>query len=189
MKICFNRTLHFYTFSAKRAHHVRIQGGTDNIVKFSCLLCLPKKNISAFANYISLVGNYDNVLLEHYVKYQIRKQQFDILIFGTGRCNSISLGWRKRLSRHFGLNKPAQVCWGNASHALIHSLYVIRHSTGSQFSCFNTGVICSCNGVRDTNTRGATAVLVRHKPQWHRHDRRESAVVPSLIAVAPRKIV
>ena len=37
--------------------------------------------------------------------------------------------------------------------------------------------------------RGATAVLVRHKPQWHRHDRRGSAVVPSLIAVAPRKIV
>ena len=37
--------------------------------------------------------------------------------------------------------------------------------------------------------RGATAVLVRHKPQCHRHDRRSSAVVPSLIAVAPPKIV
>ena len=37
--------------------------------------------------------------------------------------------------------------------------------------------------------RGATAVLVRHKPQWHRHDRRGSAVVPSLIAVAPPKSV
>ena len=36
--------------------------------------------------------------------------------------------------------------------------------------------------------RGATAVLVRHKPPWHRHDR-DSAVVPSLLAVAPRKIV
>ena len=36
---------------------------------------------------------------------------------------------------------------------------------------------------------GATAVLVRHKPQWHRHDRRGSAVVRSLIAVAPRKTV
>ena len=35
--------------------------------------------------------------------------------------------------------------------------------------------------------RDATAVLVRHKPQWHRHDRRGSAVVPSLIAVAPPK--
>ena len=37
--------------------------------------------------------------------------------------------------------------------------------------------------------RGATAVLVRHKPQWHRHDRRGSAVVPSLIVIAPRKTV
>ena len=36
---------------------------------------------------------------------------------------------------------------------------------------------------------GVTAVLVRHKPQWHLHDRRGSAVVPSLIAVAPRKTV
>ena len=34
--------------------------------------------------------------------------------------------------------------------------------------------------------RGAIAVRVRHKPQWHRHDRRDSAVVPSLIAVALR---
>ena len=37
--------------------------------------------------------------------------------------------------------------------------------------------------------RGATAVLVRHKPQWHRPDCRSSAVVPSLIAVAPPKTV
>ena len=37
--------------------------------------------------------------------------------------------------------------------------------------------------------RGATAVLVRHKPQWHRHGRHGSAVVPSLIVVAPRKTV
>ena len=37
--------------------------------------------------------------------------------------------------------------------------------------------------------RGATDVRVRHKPQWHRHDRRSSAVVPSLIAVAPPKTV
>ena len=36
---------------------------------------------------------------------------------------------------------------------------------------------------------GATAVLVRHKPQGHRHDRRGSAVVQSLISVAPRKTV
>ncbi len=35
----------------------------------------------------------------------------------------------------------------------------------------------------------ATAVLVRHKPQWYRHDRRGSAVVPSLIAVSLWKTV
>ena len=29
--------------------------------------------------------------------------------------------------------------------------------------------------------RGATAVLVRHKPQWHRHDRRGSAALGSVI--------
>ena len=37
--------------------------------------------------------------------------------------------------------------------------------------------------------RGATAVIVRHKPQWYHHDRRGSAVIPSLIAVAPPKTV
>ena len=36
--------------------------------------------------------------------------------------------------------------------------------------------------------RDDTAVLARHKPQWHRHGRRGSAVVPSLIVVAPRKL-
>ena len=30
------------------------------------------------------------------------------------------------------------------------SLYVIRYSTGNQCSCFNTGVMCSRNGVRVT---------------------------------------
>ena len=32
-------------------------------------------------------------------------------------------------------------------------------------------------------------MLVRHKPHWHRHDRCGSAVIPSLMAVAPRKTV
>ena len=36
---------------------------------------------------------------------------------------------------------------------------------------------------------GAIAVLVLHKPQRHRHDRRGSAVVPSLITVAQRENV
>ena len=37
--------------------------------------------------------------------------------------------------------------------------------------------------------RGTTAVLVRHKPQCHRHDRSGSAVVSSLVAVKPQQIV
>ena len=32
-------------------------------------------------------------------------------------------------------------------------------------------------------------MLVRHTSQWNRHDRGGSVVVPSLIAVAPRKTV
>ena len=49
--------------------------------------------------------------------------------------------------------------------------------------------ITSCLIPPSHRRRGATAVLVRHKPQWHRHDRRGSTVVPSLIVVAPRKTV
>ena len=37
--------------------------------------------------------------------------------------------------------------------------------------------------------RGAIEVLVRHKRQWHCHDRRGSTVVPSLSDVAPQKNV
>ena len=50
----------------------------------------------------------------------------------------------------------------------------------------------SCRGLiipPSHRRRGATAVLVRHKPQWHRHYRRGSTVVPALIVVAPRKTV
>ena len=50
-------------------------------------------------------------------------------------------------------------------------------------------VLCSSLIPPSQRRRGATAVLVRHKPQWHRHGRRGSAEVPSLIAVAPRKTV
>ena len=42
-------------FSAKLAHHVQSQGETDNIVKFSCLLCLPNKTDSTFANSPSII--------------------------------------------------------------------------------------------------------------------------------------
>ena len=50
-------------------------------------------------------------------------------------------------------------------------------------------MITRCGPVIPPSHRRSTAVLVRHKPHWHRHDRRGSAVVPSLIAVAPRKTV
>ena len=68
----------------------------------------------------------------------------------------------------------------------------------------DNGVYDRCDGSRYFGTRnyggntavippshqrlGATAVLIRRKPQWHRHDRLDSAVVPSLIAVALRKL-
>ena len=50
-------------------------------------------------------------------------------------------------------------------------------------------VIQNCLIPPSHRRRGATEALVRHKLQWHRHDRCGSAVVPSLIAVAPRKTV
>ena len=63
-----------------------------------------------------------------------------------------------------------------------------RH-TGGAAATLNLFRSASAVLVPSHRRRGATAVLVRHKPQWHRHDRRGSAVVPSVIAVAPRKTV
>ena len=76
-----------------------------------------------------------------------------IALFGTGRCNSRSIGWRRRLSRHFGsisLDRYAGAVPFMHLYTMTISLYVIRHSTGNQCSCFNTGVMCSRNGVRVT---------------------------------------
>ena len=39
---------------------------TDNIVKFSCLLCLPKKNVSPFANSLSNIRQHVEVRTESY---------------------------------------------------------------------------------------------------------------------------
>ena len=58
---------------------------------------------------------------------------------------------------------------------------------GGTAETFNTFRLASAVLPPSHRRRGATAVLVRHKPQWHRHDRRGSAAVPSLIAVAPPK--
>ena len=60
---------------------------------------------------------------------------------------------------------------------------------GGTAATFNMFRRASAVLVPSHRRRGATAVLVRHKPHWTRHDRRGSAVVPSVIAVAPRKTV
>ena len=62
----------------------------------------------------------------------------------------------------------------------------LRGGTAATFNMFRRA---SAVLVPSHRRRGATVVLVRHKPPWHRHDRRGSAVVMSLIAVAPRKTV
>ena len=62
----------------------------------------------------------------------------------------------------------------------------LRGGTAAIFNMFRRA---SAVLVPSHRRRGATAVLVRHKPHWHRHDRRGSAVVPSVIAVAPPKTV
>ena len=49
--------------------------------------------------------------------------------------------------------------------------------------------LLACTTTPSHPRRGATAVFVRHKPQWHRHDHHGSAVVQSLIAVVPWKTV
>ena len=59
----------------------------------------------------------------------------------------------------------------------------LRGGTAATFNMFRRAPAVL---VPSHRRRGATAVLVRHKPHWHRHDRRGSAVVPSVIAVAPR---
>ena len=60
---------------------------------------------------------------------------------------------------------------------------------GGTVATFNMFRRASAVLVPSHRGRGATAVLVRHKPHWHRHDRRGSAVVPSVIVAAPRKTV
>ena len=62
----------------------------------------------------------------------------------------------------------------------------VRGSTAETFNMFGRASVVLPPSHR---RRGATAVLVRHQPQWHRHDRRGSAVIPSLIAVEPPKTV
>ena len=65
-----------------------------------------------------------------------------------------------------------------------------RHPADINISRVHTALVLAQLVIPPSHRRpGATAVLVRHKPPWHRHDRRGSAAVPSLIAVSPRKTV
>ena len=64
---------------------------------------------------------------------------------------------------------------------------VIRRLTLNMFRRASAVLVPSA--VPTHRRRGATAVLVLHKPQWHRPDCHGSAVVSSLIAVAPQKTV
>ena len=74
------------------------------------------------------------------------------------------------------------------SHCRNNSTYIIYTHTVGPYTLF--GILYYVILIPPSHRRrGDTAVLVRHKPQWHRHDRRGSAVVPSLIVVAPRKTV
>ena len=93
-------------------------------------------------------------------------------LFGTRRCNSRSLGSRKRLSRHFGwisLHRYAGAVPFMHLYTRTISLYVIRHSTGNQCSCFNTGVMCSRMdvlqpfhlGIREIGKQGVAVVQSR----------------------------
>ena len=53
---------------------------TDNIVKFSCLLCLPKKNVSPFANSLSNLRQHVEVRTESYTFLSFFKR-----LYYTGR--------------------------------------------------------------------------------------------------------
>ena len=81
--------------------------------------------------------------------------------------------------------------------AVVHSLIAVAPRKtvktadlrGGTADTFNTFRRASAVLPPSHRKRGATAALVRHKPQWHRHDRHGSAVVPSLITVAPPQTV
>ena len=61
VKSFFNRTLHCTLFRPNLRTMFEFKGETDNIVKFSCLLCLPKKNVSAFINSRSTIRQHVEV--------------------------------------------------------------------------------------------------------------------------------
>ena len=75
MKLFFNRTLLYRggpTLFRPNLHTVfEFKGETDNVVKLSCLLCLPKNNVSAFANSPSNLRQHVEVRTESYTLHAI----------------------------------------------------------------------------------------------------------------------
>ena len=66
MRIDFliGRTLHCTLFRRNLRTMFEFKGENDNIVKFSCLLCLPMKNVSPFVNSLSNLRQHLEVRTE-----------------------------------------------------------------------------------------------------------------------------
>ena len=94
-------------------------------------------------------------------------------------------------------HKPQRHRHDRRSSAVVPSLIAVASPKTVKTADLRGGTAETFNAFRRASAvlppshrrRGATAVLVRHKPQWHLHDCRGSAVIPSLIAVAPPKTV
>ena len=88
------------------------------------------------------------------------------------RSATAVLGWHKPHDRR--------------GSAVVPSLIAVAPRKTVKTSDLHGGTAATLNMVRRASAvlvlshrrRGATAVFVQHKPQWHRHDRRGSAVVP-----------
>ena len=77
----FNRThAALYTFRRNLRTMFEFKGETYNSVKFSCLLCLSKKNVSPFVNSLPNLRQHVKVRTESYTLLS-----FFILLYYTGR--------------------------------------------------------------------------------------------------------
>ena len=76
------RTLHCTLFRRNLRTVFEFKGETDNIIKFSCFLCLPRKNVSPFANSLSNLRQHvecKNGIVQSTFLF------FLILLYDTGR--------------------------------------------------------------------------------------------------------
>ena len=104
-------------------------------------------------------------------------------VFAAGHYNYMYIVLKLVYPRNESDSFQLPMCINTKNHNFFH--VIIGASIGGNVSRqINVAFIPPSH-----RRRGVTAVLVRHKPQWHRHDRRGSTVVPSLIIVTPRKTV